>query len=256
MAIINDDGHFNGPLGNYRFYSLNGKNVVATKGGPTAKQIKTKASYSFTRAHNAEFGLISKVSSAIFRFHQHTKPFRHPQAYQALRSHLFRLLHHDVTNQHGKRSLLFSEAHQHFDHMQISALPYTQHVALPVEWSRTSHDEIHFHTKAIPVKSAFIFPNNYNQVHWSLYIQGVKNIDFNHERKAYFFEVHDHILPLTQVTSVQFSKHDEPKVLHFSAAVNKDYNYLVFAGASFIPLPRSKEPVKHMFGCIGVIGNL
>jgi hypothetical protein len=43
MATINEDGHFNGPLGNYRFYSLNGKNVVATKGGPTAKQIQTRS---------------------------------------------------------------------------------------------------------------------------------------------------------------------------------------------------------------------
>ena len=30
MAIINEDRHYFGPLGNVRFYILNGKNVVAT----------------------------------------------------------------------------------------------------------------------------------------------------------------------------------------------------------------------------------
>ena len=81
MAIINENGHYIGPLGNVRFYTLNGKNVVATKGGPDANDIKKKPSYAYTRAHNREFGIVSKVTSPMCwwpaPYTTHTKPHDH-----------------------------------------------------------------------------------------------------------------------------------------------------------------------------------
>ncbi|MBK9737170.1 MAG: hypothetical protein IPO92_20335 [Saprospiraceae bacterium] len=183
MATIDKHGHITGPLGGLRFYSLDGNNVVATKGGPTSNQIKKSENYAYTRAHNAEFGIVSKLASVIYQTHQMMRPFRHHQAYQILRGNLFRLFPYDETNQHGQRSLLFSKAIHHFDQMQISAIPYSEYVTLPVEWNRNTPEEVNFHIKASSIRSMFRFPKNYHQVNWTLYVQGIKDIEFNQTKK-------------------------------------------------------------------------
>ncbi len=155
MATIDKHGHITGPLGGLRYYSLNGKNIVATKGGPTASQIKKSENYAYTRAHNAEFGIVSKLASVIYQTHQMIRPFRHHQAYQILRGNLFRLFPYDETNQHGQRSLLFSKAIHHFDQMQLSAIPYAEYVTLPVEWNRNNPEEVNFQIKASSIRSMF-----------------------------------------------------------------------------------------------------
>lgn len=51
----------------YRKYSLKGVNhpIIARKGGPTAKQIKTKASYKELRNNQKEFGVASQMAKTL-----------------------------------------------------------------------------------------------------------------------------------------------------------------------------------------------
>lgn len=256
MATIDKHGHITGPLGGLRFYSLNGKNIVATKGGPTANQIKKSENYAYTRAHNAEFGIVSKLASVIFQSHQMIRPFRHHQAYQILRGNLFRLFPYDETNQHGQRSLLFSKAIHHFDQMQLSAIPYAEYVTLPVEWNRNNPEEVNFQIKASSIRSMFRFPKNYHQVNWTLYVQGIKDIEFNQTINGYTLPLSECVLPLTPVSSFQFANHETGKELFCSAPLEKDYNYLIFAVASYTPFPKPNLSGLHMAACIGLVSNL
>ena len=60
-------------------------------------------------------------------------------------------------------------------------------------------------------------------------------------------------LPLTHVSSFQFAVHEVGKDLICSVPVEKEYNYLVFAVASFSPLPKPKLSEIHLAACVGLI---
>lgn len=158
MAIVNNDGSFSGKLGDLRFYKLNGQNIVATKGGPSANDVKNKASYAYTRAHNAEFGIVCKVSNALFRSHHLLKPIRHPYAHQFLRSYLFRMFSYDTKGLHGQRNLLFSAADQHFEPMQLTKLRYNEYVSVPVVSTFTEEGTLSFRIETANVNRYFNFP--------------------------------------------------------------------------------------------------
>ncbi|MBK9737171.1 MAG: hypothetical protein IPO92_20340 [Saprospiraceae bacterium] len=46
------------------------------------------------------------------------------------------------------------------------------------------------------------------------------------------------------------------KELFCSAPLEKDYNYLIFAVASFTPLPKPNLSGIHVAACIGLVSNL
>ena len=256
MAILDNNGALNGPLGNVRFYTMNGKTVVSTKGGPSAQDVKTKASFAFTRAHNAEFGLISKVANDIYRSHRTLLPIRHNQAYQALRKYLFGMFIYDMTNAHGQRSLLFSKAYQHFLQMQITPERYTDFSLLAVEWTLKDDDEITFLTRSSNGAHCFKMPRGYEQVRWSLYIQGVKDISYNEALQQYIVVPFESILPLTPVASFDFFKGIIHQDVQCTASINKDYNYLVFAVATFTSISKPSTTPIHTASCITVIPHL
>ncbi len=256
MAIVNEDGSFRGRLGGLRFYVLNGQNVVASKGGPSADDIKKKASFAITRAHNAEFGIVSKVSNGLFRSHHQLRPFRHPYAHQFLRSYLFRMFSFDTSSVHGQRGLLFSEADQHFEPMQLTALRYTEYVSVPVVGTRTADDALTFSIPPANVNRYFKFPQGYDQVSWSLYVQGIQDITYNQELKAYHFKPENSILPLTPVAHFDFVKLLSVPELQCSIAVQKDFHYLVFAVATFTSRTRPHIDPVNVASCIRVIASV
>jgi hypothetical protein len=255
MAIVNKDGSFSGKLGDLRFYKLNGQDIVATKGGPKPYDIKKKASFAITRAHNAEFGIVCKVSNAIFLSHRLLRPFRHPYAHQFLRSYLFRMFSFDTISPHGQRSLLFSKADQHFVPMQLTDLRYPEYVSLPVLCARAADDTLTF---SIPATSAanryFKFPKGCDQVRWSLYVQGIQDIIYNPNLKAYN-KPENSVLPLTPVAHFDFFKRLAISELQCSIPVQKDFHYLVFAVATFTSRTRPHMDPIHTASCILVVAG-
>lgn len=253
MAIINENGHYIGPLGNVRFYTLNGKNVVATKGGPDANDIKKKPSYAYTRAHNREFGIVSKVASSIYNSHLATRPFRYPYAYQELRKYLFRMLSFDVVNPHGERSLLFSKADQHFKFMQITAKNYAEMVRIPIEVSKHEAEEISLSIKPTAINSHITFPTKYDQMVMDIYLQGVKDIVYQESLKKYNFHHYQSVLPLTPIGSFEFFKHLNTDDMVCTSKVSSGYHYMVFAVATFTAKSKPNLSPIHTAACIQVI---
>jgi hypothetical protein len=256
MAIVNDDGSFSGGLGDYRFYKLNGKNVVATKGGPKPDDIKKKASFAITRAHNAEFGIVCKVSNAIFRSHVQLRSLRHPYAHQFLRSYLFRMFSFDTSSAHGQRSLLFSEADHHFEPMQLTTLRYPENVSLPVVSAQGANESLTF---TIPSASSadryFKFPTGCNQVRWSLYVQGIQDIIYDQDQKEYSFKPEHNVLNLTPVAHFDYFKRLPVDGAECRIQVSKDFHYLVYAVATFTSRTRPQMDPIHTASCIRVIAG-
>lgn len=256
MAIINDDGHYIGPLGNVRFYMLNGKRVVATKGGPSAKDIKKKASYAYTRAHNREFGIVSEVASSIYSSHQVIRPFRYHYAHQELKKYLFRMLSFDVVNAHGERSLLFSKADQHFKFMQITHQNYAEMVRIPIEVSKYETDELSLSIRPIAINSCVTFPAKYDQVVLDIYLQGVKDVVYQENLKKYDFNHYQSVVPLSPIGSFVFYKHINTEEIVITSKVSPGYHYMVFAIASFTAKSKPNLPPIHTAACIQVIPSL
>lgn len=255
MAIINENGHYIGPLGNVRFYTLNGKNVVATKGGPNANDIKKKASYAYTRAHNCEFGMVSKVASSIYSSHQDTRPFRYNYAYQELRKYLFRMLSFDVVNPHGERSLLFSKADQHFRFMQITAKNYAEMVRIPIEVSKHETDELSLSIWPTAINSHITFPTKYDLMVLDIYLQGIKDVVYQESLKKYNFHPYQSVLPLVPSGSFEFYKHLNPEEIVCTCKVSPDYHYMIFAVATFRAKSKPNLSPIHTAACIQVISS-
>ncbi|MFN8339798.1 MAG: hypothetical protein U0T36_12350 [Saprospiraceae bacterium] len=256
MAIINEDGHYIGPLGNVRFYILNGKNVVATKGGPSANDIKKKASYAYTRAHNSEFGIVSKVASSIYSSHQATRPFRYPYAYQELKKYLFKMLSFDVVHPHGERSLLFSKADQHFRYMQITPKNYAEMVRIRIEVSQLKAEEITLNIQPTAINSYITFSAKYDQMVLDIYLQGVKDVVYQESLKKYNFHPYQSVLPLVPSGSFEFYKHLNPEEIVCTCKVSPDYHYMVFAVATFRAKSKPNLLPIHTAACIHVVPSL
>jgi hypothetical protein len=255
MAIVNEDGSFSGKLGDFRFYKLNGKDVVATKGGPKPDDIKKKASFAITRAHHTEFGIVCKVSNAIFISHRLFRPFRHTYAHQFFRSYLFRMFSFDTSSPHGQRSLLFSKAGQHFEPMQLTALRYPEYVSLPLVCGHTADDMLTFSIPAAANANIYFkFPQGCQQVSWSLYVQGIQDIIYNPDQKGYN-KPENSILPLTPVAQFDFYRRLEISDLQCSIPAQKGFHYLVYAVATYTSRTRPHMDPIHTASCIRVIAG-
>lgn len=253
MAIIDKSGNMVGRLGDLRYYTLNGKNIVATKGGPTAHQIKTKPTYAATRAMNAEFRLASKVARNIYNSQSQFTAIRHIYAYQNLVKKLFQLFNQDLINQKGQKHLLFSIAPHHFDDLLYSKIPYTSYTTLRPSWSKSAEGELKFLIKDGLVNTQFSFPQHYNMLKWTIFIQGIKDIEFDKKKMDYNFEMNNSVDKPKQVLHLEFNKGSNILKSEHTVLMNAEYNYLVYACATYVNSGNSKFPPIHTVKLIEVI---
>ncbi len=256
MAIVDKSGNIVGRLGDLRYYTLNGKNIVSTKGGPTALQIKTKASYASTRALNVEFRLASKVASNMYSSQSQFKAILHTHAYQNLFKRLFHLFNHDVVHQKGQRNLLFSAAPHHFDPLQYAKIPYSSYATLKPSWSKSVNGDLKFVIQGDAVNSLFNFPKQYNILKWSIFIQGIKDIEFDKMKMQYQFEKNNHVGNLEQVLFFECNKNFNIPMSEQTVSMKAGYNYLVFACATYINSRNSKCPPINTIDLIEVIPKM
>ncbi|MBK9717587.1 MAG: hypothetical protein IPO85_08760 [Saprospiraceae bacterium] len=256
MAIVDKSGNIVGRLGDLRYYTLNGKNIVSTKGGPTALQIKTKASYASTRALNVEFRLASKVASNMYSSQSQFKAILHTHAYQNLFKRLFHLFNHDVVHQKGQRNLLFSAAPHHFDPLQYAKIPYSSYATLKPSWSKSVNGDLKFVIQGGVVNAQFNFPKQYNILKWSIFIQGIKDIEFNKIKMEYQIDMNNSIGKLEQVLHLELNKSSNIPTSEHTVSMKAEYNYLVFICATYINSRNSNLSPIHTVELIEVIPKM
>lgn len=98
---------FTGSLGNLRFYKMDGKYYIATKGGPTREQVLTDPTFQRTRENMSEFGRAGKNAKWLRQaFAPILQYVPRKFVYQTLLSAFLKEIKTDIYSPRGKRGFI------------------------------------------------------------------------------------------------------------------------------------------------------
>jgi hypothetical protein len=131
---------YTGTVGNVSIYTLRGsdKPVVRTKGGPTKRQIQTKASFAKTRKNNMEFGGRAKIAGQVMDL---LRPFKYLSDYNIagpLNSLFIPIQALDTEHEHGQRNVVLSRNPGLLQGFNLNRrTPFNTIIANPLEYTLT-----------------------------------------------------------------------------------------------------------------------
>ena len=143
MAKISLTTLLSGTLGDFSVYTQRGVKgaIIRSKGGPSAKQIKTEPKFEGLRLHQTEFGGVGKLNGYLLKACKGVKKLAdfNFSGQFSKRSKLIQNL--DTVNPPGQRSIVFSKAGPLYNGFDMNNTnPFDSVVRLSPDWSITRNE--------------------------------------------------------------------------------------------------------------------
>jgi hypothetical protein len=138
MGKFHPSAGYTGTVGNVSIYTVRGsdKPVVRTKGGPTKRQIKTKASFATTRKNNMEFGGRARIAGQVM---DALRLFKYLSDYNIagpLNSLFIPIQALDTEHEHGQRDVVLSKNPGLLQGFNLNRrTPFNTIIANPLEYT-------------------------------------------------------------------------------------------------------------------------
>jgi len=190
-----------GSIGDLRFYELNGETIVSLKGGPSAKQIKTRPSCARIRQNNLEFGAMGKLSGYIKRCMRKFSPLWYKPHYDQFNALLRQILKADTVNGIGERNLQFSNARELLRMYQLSKTRLLDYTSIQCVCKRISDISFQIHVPEIQEYNHLSYPEGYDDFEYSLHAMCLPDILFDPKTGSYPQNQFLKIKPLQEIFS-------------------------------------------------------
>ncbi len=229
MAKLIDGKFLVGSIGNLRFYTLNNQTIVSAKGGPSAKQIKTRPSCARIRQNILEFGMLGKMAGYIKRASGSLRSIWYKPYYDQFFTILKQLLKTDSINSPGQRNLQFSNCRELFSQLQLSQKRLQDFTSIRCNISRIAADQLQLQIPEINSYNQFSLPPGYYDYEYSLHAMCLPDIFYDKASNSYppiqFNGVHavQEIFKTDSGITSKVSAHE--KLIN----LNSSPNHLIFA---------------------------
>lgn len=229
MAKLIDGKFLSGSIGNLRFYQLNGQTIVSSKGGPSAKQIKTRPSCFRLRQNNREFGAIGKLAGYIKRSTGQFRPLWYKPYYDHFNVLLKQVLKTDLINGLGERSLQFSNAGTILNSIQLSKTCLQDFTSIHCEFERLSNNQLQINIPDIIEFNHIHYPEGYGEFEYSLHAICLPDILYRQSTNSYPGDQYYCIKKLEEIFNTNLFKDTSIKAHKRIVELEPCANHLIIA---------------------------
>lgn len=229
MAKLIDGKFLVGSIGDLRFYQLNGQTIVSSKGGPSAKQIKTKPSCIRMRQNNIEFGAVGKLAGYIKRSTGNFRQLWYKPYYDHLNKLLKQVQQTDSINGPGERNLHFSNARNIFASFQITKSRLLDFTSIHCEFERCSETQLQIKIPEIQECNHIYYPEGYREFEYSLHAICLPDILYDYKTNTYPVDQYNCIKPLKEIFNTREFNNTKIPAHKRIVEMKPCANYLIFA---------------------------